>query len=369
MDLTLTTEQTDLAKTIGSLLDTRFPASALSSPEEPQAATRLWSELADGGWLGVGAPEDLGGAGGGAIELGIIFRELGRTVAPSRYRSAVLTRLLIQALARPDQTATLLPELCTGQRTSTVAFAEVGVENDPALLSTVAAADGAGWLLSGAKVFVPDAGSADLLIIAAQLADTGSLAFFAIERQAPGLTVAPRRTFSRDPHFDIALREVSVDGPALIGDEDSSARYLDYRELVTALTSMEMVGALERVSEIMITNVTNRSQFGVPVGSFQAVQHHVANVAIALAGARLAAWKAVVTGRSGAAAIAKAAAGRALRDATVIAHQISGGMGYTTESPLHRYSERAMAQEIFLGGWEYQLDRLAAEIGLPGERP
>jgi alkylation response protein AidB-like acyl-CoA dehydrogenase len=365
MDLTLTPEQSSLASTVRKMLGDRFPVTVLSTGEEPQAAARLWAELTGAGWLGVGAPEELGGSGGGAIELGIIFRELGRAVAPSRYRTAVFARLLVQAVASDDQARKIMPALCAGDRVATLAFAEDGAENDPAHLAAVATEDGAGWRLSGDKTLVPDAASADALIVAARIID-GGLGFFLVDRSAPGLSLTSRRTFSHDPHDRVVLDSVPVGCAARLGSgSDSTAAFQRCLNTITALTAMEMVGGLERVHEIMIEHVTTRTQFGVPVGSFQAVQHHVANVAIDLTGARLAAWKAVVAHEQGqASAIAKAAAGRALRTATVLAHQVCGGMGYTTESPLHRYSERAMAYEIALGGWDYQLERVAVSIGL-----
>jgi alkylation response protein AidB-like acyl-CoA dehydrogenase len=365
VDLSLTPEQVGLSETLQRLLADLYPAAVLSTDEEPRAADRLWAELTGSGWLGVGVPEELGGSGGGAIELAIIFRHLGRAVAPSRYRSAVLARLLVRALARDDQLSEILPVLSAGQQTATVAYAEDGAENDPDHMATVAKHDGAGWRLSGAKALVPDASSADFLIVAARAQYDGALAFFRVNRAAPGLSITDRQIFSRDPYSDVVLSDVPADSAARLGSGDSTATYLRYRDSATALTAMEMVGSLERVHEIMIGHVTSRTQFGVPVGSFQAVQHHAADVAIALAGARLAAWKAVVSHDQGRpSAIAKAAAGRALRNATVLAHQVCGGMGYTTESPLHRYSERAMTYEILLGGWDYQLERVAVSLGL-----
>jgi 3-oxocholest-4-en-26-oyl-CoA dehydrogenase beta subunit len=366
VDLSLTPEQVSMSDTVSKLLGDRFPATVLSTGQEQEAAARLWAELAGAGWLGVGAPEALGGSGGGAVELGIIFRHLGRAVAPARYRSALLARLLIQAAASDEQASEILPALCAGQRTLTVAFAEDGAENDPAHLAAVARQDGAGWRLSGAKTLVPDASTSDALIVAARVHHDGGLGFFLVDRAAPGVSLTSRRMFSRDPHDHVILDSVPVGRPARLGSGgDSAAASQRYRNTITGLTAMEMVGGLEAVHEIMIEHVTTRTQFGVPVGSFQAVQHHVANVAIALAGARLAAWKAVVARDQGqASAMAKAAAGRALRTATVLAHQVCGGMGYTTESPLHRYSERAMRYEIELGGWDYQLERVAVSLGL-----
>ena len=145
MDLSLTPEQVGLSETLQRLLADLYPAAVLSTDEEPRAADRLWAELTGSGWLGVGVPEELGGSGGGAIELAIIFRHLGRAVAPSRYRSAVLARLLVRALARDDQLSEILPVLSAGQQTATVAYAEDGAENDPDHMATVAKHDGAGW--------------------------------------------------------------------------------------------------------------------------------------------------------------------------------------------------------------------------------
>ena len=260
MDLSLTPEQVGLSETLQRLLADLYPAAVLSTDEEPRAADRLWAELTGSGWLGVGVPEELGGSGGGAIELAIIFRHLGRAVAPSRYRSAVLARLLVRALARDDQLSEILPVLSAGQQTATVAYAEDGAENDPDHMATVAKHDGAGWRLSGAKALVPDASSADFLIVAARAQYDGALAFFRVNRAAPGLSITDRQIFSRDPYSDVVLSDVPADSAARLGSGDSTATYLRYRDSATALTAMEMVGSLERVHEIMIGHVTSRTR-------------------------------------------------------------------------------------------------------------
>jgi 3-oxocholest-4-en-26-oyl-CoA dehydrogenase beta subunit len=353
---------------VRSLLD---PGSDGHSPE-------LWSRLAAGGWTGLGLPEDCGGAGGTLVDLGLFFREAGRVLLPSMFASTVFAAQLVSHLGTEAQRAGVLARIAEGSARATVAYLEPAVLHDWQKVSTTARLlpDGA-WELSGTKTFVANASMADVIVVLARVKAPGypeTLATFAVEREsAAAMTVSPVRTFAGDRQAAVVLDRVVVAPGALLGGEHgllhTRSGFERVVDIMTALQCMEMCGGVERVVELTATYVSTRIQFGRPIGSFQAVQHHVANMGIQAEGALLLARKAVAYLAAGRPAHrevshAKAWISRAYPEITLLAHQVWGGMGYVTETDLHLYSGRAKAAEVSLGTASHHLRRAAAAIGV-----
>ena len=191
---------------------------------------------------------------------------------------------------------------------------------------------------------------------------------------ADGVAVAPQATFAHDRQARVVLDGVRVGADAVLGGPAApgtatAAALGDARARWVALQCAEMVGGAQKVLELTSAYVTGRIQFGRPIGSFQAVQHHVADMAIRADGAGLATHQALwllAHGRPAAkaVAVAKAWTGEAYKAITVMAHQLHGGMGYVREHDLHLWSEHAKSTELTLGGRDHHLFGVAAELGL-----
>jgi alkylation response protein AidB-like acyl-CoA dehydrogenase len=349
----------------------------LLGPSSDGHSAELWSSLAGGGWIGLALPEDAGGTGGTLVDLGLFFREAGRVLLPSTFASTVFAAHLIAQLGRAEQRAESLPSIIGGDTVATVAYLEPTVLHDWRKLTTVARQlpDGA-WELSGTKLFVANGARADLLVVLALLRTEGdqALAAFVVDpASASGLAVSPMRTFAGDHQAAVHLDRVVAPPDALLGHgagrAETSFGFDHVLDVMTALQCMEMSGGAERVVELTADYVSNRIQFGRPIGSFQAVQHHVADMGTLVEGALLLASKAVAALAAGRPAHrevshAKAWINRAYPEISMRAHQVWGGMGYVTESDLHLYSGRAKAAEVSFGTTSHHLRRAAAAIGL-----
>jgi alkylation response protein AidB-like acyl-CoA dehydrogenase len=237
-------------------------------------------------------------------------------------------------------------------------------------------ADG-GWLLEGVKSFVSNLHIADTLTVLARVeADDGltGFGFFVVRPKVdPGLRLEPLSTFAADRQSEVTFDQTPCRAESFLGGvsrpDETIARFEHVVDMATALQCMEMVGGAEHVIDITADYVRERRQFNRPIGSFQAVQHHLANAASDIEGANLASLEAVWRLSEGLPArrevsFAKAWTGRAYKDATLIAHQLFGGIGYARDSDLHFWSGRAKATEIGFGTPDDHLERVSALMDL-----
>ena len=379
MDLELSEDQRALVDAARDYLVKRCPPELIRQLQDgaPDLEGELWRELCEQGWLGMAFPERHGGGGASLFELGLFCEQAGRVLLPGPFAAAVHAGQLITELGTPTQVESLLPRLITGELLITAAITESGVHHDLRRLATVCAAAAPGWTLSGEKRLVPGAGYANQLIVVAGTPD-GGMAAALVPVTAEGVTLREHVTIGRDRQGEVGLRNVRLDDAALLGATTDPARVhaalARAEEVAIALSAMEMVGGARRVLEMTVEYVSGRRQFDRPIGSFQAVQHHAADMAIAVHGAGLAALQALwlVSERLPAdreLAIAKATANEAYVGVTLTAHQLHGGMGITREHDLHLWSQHARATSLRLGTTHHQLTRLAARIAAPARSP
>ena len=356
MDLRLSSEQLQLRDATRRLLTERFAALVERLPEPPVPVPE--QALADAqalGWLGLGLPDSVGGAGG-FEDLALVHEELGRGLAPSLVATLGLAgRVLLRCDPGPvrDQ---LLTGVCAG--TALVA---------PALGSGVALAEGR---LDGSARHVVDARTAKQLLVVAR-DFSGAEQLVLVATGAPGVSLHDEPGMADVPQCRVELQAVSVGSPFLTSDPASVLRAV--RREATTLAAARAVGGGRAVLARTLDHVRTRHQFDRPIGTFQAVQHQLADVATALDAAGLAVARAVWSVESApseadsAAAVASLAASRAFADATLVAHQLHGGMGFVLDSPLHLWSARAVADPSARPSRRALLDALASSLGLTTE--
>jgi 3-oxocholest-4-en-26-oyl-CoA dehydrogenase beta subunit len=337
----------------------------------------LWRGMADLGWVGLAFPGSVGGGGGDPLDLAVLYEEAGRALVPTTLYSTVEGALLIDRAGDDAQRAGLLPPVLAGDRIVSVARHEVGTPSSPDSLSTTAVVKGDDVVVEGTKLFVPNAGVADDLVVVARdpaTSGAGAARLVVVPTDAPGLRRSRLATFAHDAQHEVSLEAVRVPvNRILAGPTEAWSAAEGVRRLATALHCVEMVGGAREVLDLTVRYVTDRTQFGRPIGSFQAVQHHVADVSTRVDAAGLAAWQAVWRCSLGDAdtaageveaqvAIAKVAAGDAYVEATLMAHQLHGGIGFTVEHDLHLWSDRARAAALTFGSRDDHLRTLGSLI-------
>lgn len=320
----------------------------------------IWQLFAELGWIGLAVPEDDGGLGGSDLDLMVLMEELGRGLVLEPYIStAVLGGTLIAHAATEEQRRTLLPDLLAGRTLFALAHAEHAFQRDPFDVATTATAEGNGYRVDGRKAVVPDAPTADHLIVVARTSggqrDGAGLSLVLIGREAVGVTRSDYRMLDGRRTAELVLENVHVSASALLGSPGAAGPVLA-RALnrATVATCAEAVGAMSAALMMTRDYVRQRRQFGVPIGSFQVVQHRLADMFMEVELARSIAGLAATTGAdatTGAVAdvaAARVVAGSACRRVAADLIQLHGGIGMTEEYAIGQYSKRLKAIEIWL---------------------
>ena len=358
VDFDFTDDQKALREAVRSTLAGLVPRDAVDRmvADGARMPAEMWAAISDLGWTALLVPEDAGGLGQGLVDMTVVCEEMGRLPLPGPFfSSAVLATLTATRLGATD----LLPALATGDSVGTVAIDELGASGDPlAAVRTRATPTDGGWALDGLKPVVPDAAVADWVIVVAR-DDTGLAAFLVESPQAeavPGLD--PTRALARLELVSTPARRL---GPA--GDQTALlARICDD---VGVLLCAELVGACDAAFELAAEYSKVRSQFGRPIGSFQAVKHLAADMlrdaTLARVATHYAAWASDTDAddREVAAAMAKSWVAEAAIGLTGTSIQVHGGVGFTWECAAHLYYKRAKATDLVLGSQGWQRSRVA----------
>jgi|SRR5215469_2250669 len=311
----------------------------------------LWAKMTEQGYTGIIFPEEFGGVGLGKVELILLMEEAGWALLPGPLFSTVaLAGAVIDAVAGSEQKKRYLSAICSGQARSTLAMLEANASWRPAD-AQMATSNGR---LSGEKLFVPDARVADFIVV------VGPDGVFVVDAKAPGITVEPMKT------MDLTRKMYAVGFNNTPGERLANAGGL-IRGLDVAATALaaELVGGMQRTLDITVAYAKMRKQFGKPIGSFQAVQHHCADMYLETESARSAAYYAAwaiendAPDAAVAVSIAKMYASDAGRRVGNRGIQVHGGMGFTWENDLHLYYRRAKAAETALGDAAFHRERIA----------
>lgn len=368
MDLTLSSEQELIAETAREFLESRCPASHVREmgADELGWSPELWSDMADLGWMGLALPESVGGADGEFLDLCLIIEQMGRTLLPSPFvATIVLGALPIAAFGTPDQ-VDLLKGVAAGETILSLGWSGPSGRWSRDDLGVTATKEGDGFVLEGEAWFVPFGGAADRLLIAADNDDGITLFIVAGE----GLTAERLHTTGHVRTDRVGFDKVLVDGSSVLGEVGDGAAVLEWTlDRATAATAVEMVGGAQKVLDMTVEYAGQREQFGTPIGSFQAVQHRCADMAMDVLGARFmayeAAWRLANDEPELAdVSVAKAWVSDAYRRVAASGHQVHGAIGFTDEHDLHLYLDHATDTELTLGDTPHHLGRVATALGL-----
>jgi alkylation response protein AidB-like acyl-CoA dehydrogenase len=372
MDLELTDEQKMLSETV-----IRFVAETyeFSKREHALRSELGWSRtayqsLAEMGLLGLPFAEEDGGFGGGGVEMMLIMEAIGRGLMVEPYvATVVLAGGVLRHGASAAQRAAIVPGIIAGERILALAHDEAGLPRHTLQANAAARADGDGWILDGGKIAVIHGQSADTLVVSAR---TGrGLSLFQVDAAAPGVSIEPSRGYDGVPVASVRFGEVRLTADALIGEEGSGEAILDlvFDEARAALVA-EAVGAMAETFDITVDYLKTRQQFGVTIGSFQALQHRAVDMLMELELSRSMAILAALSigsdpeQRRRNISAAKAQIGRSGRRVAQDSVQMHGAIGITAEYKVGHAFKRLTAIDALLGDRDHHLDRLVELRGV-----
>ena len=371
MDFSFTEEQSMLRDTVASYLadnysfDTRRAAVASEAGWRPA----VWKAFADElGILGASFSEDLGGLGGGPIENMIVMEEFGKALVVEPYLGTVVVGGGFMKHSGYAGAADVIGKIIAGEATIAFAYAEPQARYTWQDLKTTAKKDGAGWILNGHKAVVIGAPWASHLIVTARTGggqrDAQGVSVFLVDKNAKGVTTRDYPTVDGQRASEVTFENVALGADALIGAEGAGLALVEkvIDEAVVA-TCGEACGVLRKLHEGTLEYTKQRKQFGVPISSFQVLQHRMVDMFIQLEQSISMTYMATIkvtdtdVERAKAAAAAKVQIGKACKFVGQNAIQLHGGMGMTDEMAIGHYFKRATMIEAAFGSTDHYLSR------------
>lgn len=377
MDLELTKEQKILKSSARDFLKKECPPSLMREMKEDEKgfSRGMWGKMADLGWMGVMIPEKYDGMGGNFLDLCILLDAMGEVCCPGPFFSTVVSgALTVLDAGSEDQRKTLLPRIVEGDLIFALAQDEAGAWCSPSGIATTAHLENDAYLLDGTKLFVENAHIADYILCVARTAgEAGSdegLTLFLVAADSPGIECTMLETFAFDKQCEVVFNKVSVSADQIVGQKGKAGEVLErLQEKAVVAKCAEMVGGLQTTFDMTVAYAKDRKQFNRPIGSFQAVQHHCANMVVDVDGARFityqAAWR-IAEGLPAAmeASMAKAWTSEASGRVTRLGHQIHGAISFCEEHDMHLFYRKAKAGAIAFGDGDHHLEEVARRLGL-----
>jgi len=337
---------------------------------DSDAIDALWKDIVELGWPSLTISEEHGGAGLSFSDLAVLLEELGASLAPTPLVESSISSWILERFGSDSLKSELLPKIANGEVLITPAIVERDASWDPESTKVAATRSGSNLVITGEKRFVAFAAQATHALTLVRT-DNGEPALVVVPIwKADGVEQTPLSHASGVPVSSLSFNELEVAESNIIATGELATQAVD--ELVAAggvARSAQLAGLGRAVVDAAVEYTANREQFGVPVGSFQAVQHHLANMAIAAKQVNhlvhAAAWSFSRDGYSvDTAAQAKIAASDKIAELCWTAHQCHGAIGFTWEHDLHLYTRRAMAWKTDYGDSAFHKSKLANAMGL-----
>jgi alkylation response protein AidB-like acyl-CoA dehydrogenase len=373
MDFELGEEQVMLKTSARDFLEKECPKKLVRDmiEDEKGYSPELWRKMAELGWQALVFPEEYGGIGSGFLDLAVLSEEMGRALVPGPFMpTVVLAGGTILAAGSEEQKQEFLPKIAEGEIIMTLALTELDGSIEAAGVTVKATPSGDNFTINGTKLFVPDAHVADQLICVARTQDGANkedgITLFLVDPRTDGVSIEVLQTMSGEKLCEVFFNNVTVPRSNIIGEVDKG--WPAITQVIQQATVAEcawMVGGARWVLETTLDYAKERIQFGVPIGSFQAIQHKFADMAVEVEGATsltyYAAWATMENdpGAEMATHVAKAWCSDIYKHATFEGVQIHGGIGFTWDHDMHLYFKRAKSGEVNLGDATYHREKVA----------
>jgi alkylation response protein AidB-like acyl-CoA dehydrogenase len=363
MDPLPSSDHEALREALRALLGELCPPARVRALREEASGycSSLWEEMGRRGWRGSGST----GAGGrdALLDRALVFEELGRAAVPGPFLAAAESSLVLGALG-------LDPERDRSREAGAWTSLALVEESGSPAPSAVALRASEGPRLTGSKLFVPWAEGARQLLVVARCRDS-ELGVFAVDPAGPGIRAQRMPSLDGERLFEITFDGAPAEALTATRGGDIADALERGLARATILVCAELAGAARATLDYAVDYARRREQFGQPIGSFQAIQHHCANMAIDADAAHLAAMDAAARVDSGEpptllASRAKVTCGQAARRVTATGHQVLGGIGFLDEIDMHLWTRRVKVLESRLGTPDWHLERIADALALPG---
>jgi alkylation response protein AidB-like acyl-CoA dehydrogenase len=370
MDFDLNQDQRMLAQTVADFAKNESPVARFRTLRDDDIGydPKVWQKMGELGWLGVAFPESIGGFGGSFVECALVLENLSASLVPEPYlASVVLGGFALLRAGSPDQQARYLAPMIEGESTLALAYSEAQSRHDVSAVETMATPRGEGYRISGKKVWVLNGHHADHLVVSAKA--SGGTTLFVVPRRAEGVTVTVAKTIDGHKAAFIDFDGVEVGSEARLGAEGSGAAVLDrVMDYAAAAAVAEAVGLASTMLQMTVEYLGTREQFGVKIGSFQALQHRAVDMyaesellrSISMASMLRADEDDASTRRGdiSAAKLQLATGGIWLAQQSL---QLHGGIGVTDEHDIGLYFKRMYALNALFGDAEHHVARFASD--------
>ena len=338
----------------------------------------LWKQMADLGWLGMSLPEQYGGQGLPLVYLGLIMEEIGRVMAPVPLHSTMVAALTVDSDGTDQQKQDILPAVADGKMVLTWAVHERDARLIPEAMNLEAKADGDGWILNGTKMFVDNFVVAQRCLVACRTSPASDanqgISLFLIDPNGTGVNQTALVTLAKDKQSRVDFRDHRIESAALVGELDQGWPIIEAMlDRGTALLCCQMVGAARKDSEMAIEYAKNRVAFGRPIGSFQSVQHMLADMLLHVDGGEMLTFEALWKLDQGLPASvevsqAKAFCNEKCESVVRTSQVIHGGIGFMMEFDLHLWFRRVTAWTMRMGTtYDHRAKIASALLDVPGK--
>ena len=371
MDLGLDEQQEMLKNFARDFLEKECPESLVRDMEEDDQgySPDLWKKMAEQGWMGLIIPEDQGGAAMTLCELVVLLEEFGRALVPGPFISTVvLGAVPIMEAGTVEQKAQYLPKIAAGEMIMTMALTEPSAKWTADGVTLEAKKDGGDYVLNGTKLFVPDAHVTDHMVVVARTGGKGEdgITLFIVDSKSDGIKFEQLKTIAADKQSEVIFENVKVPAANVLGDEGKGWETVEkVSRVATVAACAYLVGLSQMDFDTTLNYAKERVQFGRPIGSFQAIQHKLADAIIDVDGSRFITYKAAWSLTEGEddtdmmISMAKAWASDASRRVVAHGQQIHGGIGFTKEYKIQLYFRRQKWMELMWGDADYHREKVA----------
>jgi alkylation response protein AidB-like acyl-CoA dehydrogenase len=330
--------------------------------------------MAAQGWQGIVIPEQYGGTGMSFTDLIVLLEEFGRALVPGPFISTVvLSATPILEAGTEEQKQQFLPKIAAGDLIMTLALTEPSAKWDADGVAMPAKADGESFVLSGTKLFVPDAHVTDYMLVAARTKESASpedgITLFLVDSKSAGIEFTVLKTIAADKQCEVAFNEVRVPKANVLGEVDKGWPIIQGVKNKAAVAACAyLVGLSQMDFDTSLDYAKERIQFGRPIGSFQAIQHKFADMIIDVDGSRFITYKAAWALQENEpdaemlVSMAKAWCNEAARRVVAHGQQIHGGIGFTKDYKIELYFRRQKWMELTWGDADYHRELVAAKL-------
>ncbi len=369
MDLGFSKDQRMIRTSVREFLEMECPSDKVRELEEDEKGydPGMWQMMGELGWMGIILPEEYDGTEGDFIDLMIVIEEMGRKLLPSPFFSTIaLCSLPLMEYGNSEHKERFLPSIAAGEQIWTLALTESSATYRPSDIKLNAALKGEEYLLSGTKVFVPYAHVADYLLVIGK--DEDGFTVFIVDTKTQGMKTEVIPTTAHDKQCEVTFDDVKVPARNILGEAGRGWDIVSFiLQRGTVLKCAEMVGGAQAALEITNDYAKKRIQFDRPIGSFQAVQHKLAEIFSDVEGLRYLIYEAAcgISNRSPSdllISIAKAKANEVYQRTCIESIKVHGAIGFTREQDIGLYHLRTKAWEFALGDSNFHRDRIAAEL-------